>query len=237
METEREPLSLDDGLRELSRLVLRDETVETTLDRIVQVAGHAIPGTVGVTITLRKGKQPYTAAATSPQVKAIDEQEYAVDQGPCVDAMDTGEVRLLPDVATETRWPAFTAICRSAGIGSTFGVPLKVGEDTYGAMNLYFARSHAYADDHVEAAELLAAQAGVALANTRTYSECSDRIRQLQEALDTRVIIEQAKGVLMATQRIDDQAAFELLRDRSQRTNRKLRLVAQAVVDEVLTGA
>src|SRR5213075_1731975 len=94
----REPLSLDDGLRELSRMVVRDETLETTLDRIVQVADRAIPDTIGVSITLRKGRRPYTAAATSAQVQAIDEREYAVDEGPCISAMETGELQRLVDV-------------------------------------------------------------------------------------------------------------------------------------------
>src|SRR4051794_4335758 len=109
---DREPVSLDDGLRELSRLVLRDETLETTLDRIVQVAHRSIPDTVGVSITLRKGRRPYTAAATSAHVQAIDEREYAVDEGPCITAMETGDVQRLPDVNTESRWPKFTAICK-----------------------------------------------------------------------------------------------------------------------------
>jgi AmiR/NasT family two-component response regulator len=70
----------------------------------------------------------------------------------------------------------------------------------------------------------------VALANSRTYSECSIKISQLQEALETRIIIEQAKGILMATERCDSDAAFEILKNRSQRSNRKLRLVAEEIV-------
>jgi GAF domain-containing protein len=234
---DHEPFTLDDGLRQLSHLVLRDETLETTLDRIVQVANRAIPDTVGVSITLRKGRRPYTAATTSSQALAIDEREYAVEEGPCLSAMETGELQRLPDVEAEIRWPRFTQVCREEGLGSSLGVPLKVGPETYGAMNLYFSVAHAFDEDHEAAAQLLADQAGVSIANTRTYVECGDKIRQLQEALDTRVVIEQAKGVLMASMRIDDEAAFQLLRERSQRSNRKLRSVAEEVVAGVLAGA
>src|SRR5689334_11040741 len=132
-----EPLSLDDGLRHLSRLVIQDETLETTLQRIVDVATRAIPDTLGVSITLKKGTRPYTAVATAPAVEAIDQREYAVDEGPCIDAMRTGQVHLLADVAGEDRWPAFTKVCREEGLGSVLGVPLCVGSEPYGAMNLY----------------------------------------------------------------------------------------------------
>ena len=231
--TDDEPISLDEGLRQLSGLVLRDETLETTLQRIVEVAARAVDGVMGVSITLKKGANPYTAVATAPEVQAIDEREYAVDEGPCISAMDTGELQVLDDTATETRWPKFTQVCREEGLGSSLGVPLKVGSETYGAMNLYAVVPHAFDAAAIDAATLLAEQAGVALANTRTYSEASDKVRQLQEALDTRVIIEQAKGVLMATERVDADAAFERLKTRSQRTNRKLRLVADEVVSSL----
>lgn len=231
-----EPLSLDDGLRHLSRLVLQDETIETTLQRIVDVAHRAIPDTVGVSITLKKGTRPYTAVATSPHVQAIDEREYAVDEGPCISAMETGQPHLLDDVATDTRWPKFTRVCQEEGLGSSLGVPLCVGDQPYGAMNVYALTPHAFKEEHQQAAELLADQAGVALANTRTYSECSDKIRQLQEALESRVIIEQAKGVLMATTRCSPDDAFEQLKQRSQRENRKLRVVAEEIVTAVTKG-
>ena len=223
------PLTLDDGLRHLGRLVLREETLETTLQRIVDVAGQAIPGVLGVSLTLKRGRHPYTAVATSAQVQAIDEREYAVDEGPCISAMETGELHRIDDVATEERWPNFTRICREEGIGSTIGVPLRFA-DEFGAMNLYALEAHAFDTAATSASILLAEQASVALDNTRLYSEASDKVRQLQEALESRVVIEQAKGILMATERIDADAAFEHLRIRSQRTNRKLRLVAEEVV-------
>ena len=227
---DEEPISLDEGLRHLSRLVLRDETLETTLQRVVEVAARALDGVFGVSITLKKKATPYTAVATAPEVRAIDEREYAVDEGPCISALDTGEIQLLDDTATETRWPKFTQVCKEEGIGSSLGVPLNVAGEVYGAMNLYAAEAHAFDDAAVESARLLAEQAAVALANTRTYSEASDRVRQLQEALETRIVIEQAKGILMGTERIDADAAFDRLKVRSQRTNRKLRVVAEEVV-------
>jgi GAF domain-containing protein len=234
MTSDAEPLSLDEGLRHLSRLVLRDETLETTLQRIVDVAHRAIPDTVGVSITLKKGNRPYTAVATSAVVQAIDEREYAVDEGPCISAIDTGELQLLADVETEERWPRFTQVCKEEGLASSLGVPLCVGDEPYGAMNLYGLTAHAFEEQHQESAQLLADQASVALANSRTYDECGDKVRQLQEALDSRVVIEQAKGVLMATERCDPETAFQLLKERSQHSNRKIRLVAEEVVRSVV---
>lgn len=230
--TDDEAIGLDEGLRLLGSLVLRDETLDTTLQRIVDVAGRAIPGVLGVSITLRRGREPYTAVTTSALVQAIDEREYAVDEGPCIDAMRTGELHRLDDVSTEERWPRFTQVCREAGIGSALGVPLRIGDETLGAMNLYAVVPHGFDEAKTAAAALLGEQAAVALANARTHAEAVDRIRQLQEALDSRVVIEQAKGVLMATEGIDADTAFARLRTRSQRTNRKLRVIA----DEVLAS-
>ena len=228
-----EPLNLDAGLRDLSRLVVQEETLETTLQRIVDVANSAIPDTVGVSITLKRGTRPYTAVSTSPQVQAIDEREYAVDEGPCISAMETGELQVLDDVATDTRWPRFVEVCREEGLASSLGVPLEVGGVSYGAMNIYALTAYAFTGAHREAAVLLAEQAGVALANSRSYTDAVERIRQLQEALDSRVVIEQAKGVLMGTEGIDADAAFDLLRKRSQHENRKIRAVAEDVVASV----
>jgi GAF domain-containing protein len=231
-----EPTTLDEALRELSRLVVRDETLETTLQRIVEVAGRAVPGALGASITLRRSGRPFTAAATSGRVQAIDEREYAVDEGPCISAMDTGELHRLDDVSTEDRWPKFTQVCREEGLGSSIGLPLRVGELTYGAMNLYAVEADAFDEVATQAAILLAEQAAIALDNTRSYAEAGERIRQLQEALDSRIVIEQAKGILMASERVDADAAFALLKNRSQRTNRKLRVVAQEVIDRLHSG-
>lgn len=231
-----ELLSVDEAIRHLSTLILRDETLDTTLTRIVHVASRAMPGTVGVSITLQDRGRPFTAAATSPRVQAIDEQEYAVDEGPCITAMATGEIQRLPDVDIETRWPKFTEVCRREGLGSTFGVPLRVGNETHGAMNVYAAEPHAFNEEHEQAAQLLADQAGVALANSRTYDECTTKIRQLEQALETRLVIERAKGVIMVREGCDADAAFDVLRVASQTSNRKLRDVAQAVVDSVSAG-
>ncbi len=231
-----ETFNLDDGLRHLSQLVLADETLETTLQRIVDVATRALPGVIGVSITLRKGRHPYTAVASSAPVQAIDEREYTNDEGPCISAMETGEVQVLDDGTTETRWPRFAQICREEGLGSCLGVPLCVGEEVYGAMNVYAAIAHAFGEEPRQAAELLARQASIALANARTYGECGNKIRQLQDALETRVIIEQAKGILMVTNGCDADGAFDLLKRRSQRSNQKLRSVAEAVVSELLAS-
>lgn len=232
-----EIVSVDEAIRHLSQLILREETLDTTLLRIVELADRAIPDTIGVSITLKDKGKPFTAAATSPAVQAIDEQEYAVDEGPCISAMETGEIHRLPDVDHEERWPKFTEVCRREGLGSTFGVPLRVGDEVYGAMNVYAAVPHAFKEEHEQAAQLLADQAGVALANSRTYDECSAKISQLEQALESRIVIEQAKGVIMARERCAADTAFAALRTRSQRQNRKLRDIAEEVVASATAGA
>ena len=100
-------------------------------------------------------------------------------------------------------------------------------------MNLYASPAHAFRPDQRQAVVLLGEQAGVVLANTRAFAETRERVRQLQEALDSRIVIEQAKGVLMERNRCDGETAFTMLKDQSQRKNQKLRLIAEAIVESV----
>lgn len=228
--------AVDEGLTVLSKLLIGEETLETTLRRIVEVARRALPNTAGVTISLR-GPRPHghlaTAAATSDEVRELDRQEYELSEGPCLTAIETDEAQYLADPA-DRRWPRFGRVLVAAGYGAVLGIPLSVAGEVLGALNVYSRDTKAYTDEHREAAVVIGVQAGVALANTRNYEECAARVRQLQEALDSRVVIEQAKGVLMERHRCDPEAAFDVLREVSQRANKKLRLVAREVIESAV---
>jgi transcriptional regulator with GAF, ATPase, and Fis domain len=115
--------------------------------------------------------------------------------------------------------------------------PLMVDKTSVGAMNLYSYRERAFGNRDRESGELFAAQASIVLANAQAYWDAQDLSRGLSEAMHSRAVIEQAKGILMAPGGIDEDAAFELLVRASQRENTKLRDVAAKVVANAVARA
>jgi GAF domain-containing protein len=181
----------------------------------------------GVTM-MRNGKVT-TAACSDPLAREIDEVQYATGQGPCLQAFEDGAVYRIEDIATEERWPEFCAGARDKGLGSSLSMPLIADDKSLGALNLY-SRSRGSFDDGRELAQLFADQASVAVANADLYSRALALASQLQEALESRDVIGQAKGILMATTKVSADAAFDVLRTASQQRNMKLRAVAEEVV-------
>jgi GAF domain-containing protein len=131
------------------------------------------------------------------------------------------------------RWPAFAAAANDVGMRSFLASPLIAADQAIGSLNLYSTSPDGFDELDDALVALFSAQASVALANARLYRSAQRLSDQLQEALDSRAVIEQAKGVLMAQHRVGPEEAFELLRDRSQRENRKLRDVAREVVQSL----
>ena len=231
-------VDVDAGLRELSTLLFTQETLEGTMQRIAAVAARCVcsSGTGaggGASVLLVSGDEPYIAAATDDRVRAVDRHWLDAREGPCIDALKTGETVVACNVGSDERYAdAGPTVC-ALGLLAAVSVPLGIdagGSGVIGALTVYADRENAFGSDHVAAAELVAAQASALVLNMQTHAECQERIRQLQEALDSRVVIEQAKGVLVERHRVDPQQAFRLLREQSQRENRRLRLVAEDLV-------
>ena len=232
-------IDVDAGLRELSTLLFKQETLEGTMQRIAAVAARCVcsSGTGaggGASVLLLSGDEPYIATATDDRVRAVDQHWLDAREGPVIDALKTGETVVACNVGADERYPDAGPTACALGLLAAVSVPLGAGADqggeVIGALTVYADQAGAFGSDHVVAAELVAAQASALVVNMQTHAECQERIRQLQEALDSRVVIEQAKGILMERHRADPQQAFRLLRERSQRENRRLRLVAEDLV-------
>jgi PAS domain S-box-containing protein len=224
-------LELLSSLTALSHVLLGEETLDTLLQRVAELSAEALPGChAGVTL-MEKGR-PTTAVATDDLVGTVDDAQYQADEGPCLDAIRDGRPHRSDAVADDPRWPRFGPAAAGEGVVSVMALPLEVRGETLGALNLYSTEPAAFSDPTRERlAELLAGQAAVALANARLYESSSRLATQLQEAMASRGVIEQAKGVLMARERCTEDQAFDILRRASQRTNRKLREIAKLVVD------
>ena len=157
--------------------------------------------------------------------------QYRRGEGPCLDAFRQNAVARADDLdPASVRWPAFAGAAREIGIRSALSLPLADEQRAFGTFNLYAEREGAF-DGLVEEAAAFAAQAGVVLANARAYDAATRLAANLQRAMDSRAVIEQAKGKLMASSHVDAEQAFEMMRQASQRENVKLRDIATRIVE------
>ncbi len=127
-------------------------------------------------------------------------------------------------------WPDFSKRASQAGVQSVWSLPLNLRDRTTGALNLYSTTRRSWHDPAAGAARGLARQAAVVLANATTLMTAQLTNQHLQQAVESRDLIGQAKGILMARQSISADEAFDILRRASQRANRKLRDIAADLV-------
>lgn len=219
----------------LSEFRLRDHSMDSALQEVVGLAQESIPGASEVSVSLVTRGQADTAVSTGQLAVDLDEAQYERGYGPCLDAAVHNRVMLIEDAATQTRWADYTQAAVQRGALSSVSVPLTVDEKAAvsAALNIYSTSPHAFDDTAVGTAITLADYAGSMLANMHAHDASRQLVRQLSAALETRPIIDQAKGIVMRDRGCTADEAFDLLVAASQRSNRKLRLVAQDVVDSV----
>ena len=223
---------MDDLLRDLSRVVLADRELEQVLTEITGIAARGVPGAEAVSTTMLRGEKPFTAAYSGEMAMKADELQYAEDSGPCMDAGRGGVVLRIDDMLSETRWPRYVARVREEGVRSSMSVPLPYQGNYIGALNIYSSKPAAFASpESLSAGRDVAEAIAIAVVNADAHHRLGEQARNLQLAMETRAVIEQAKGVLMAQRRVDAEAAFDILRDASQRYNRKLREIATGIVE------
>jgi GAF domain-containing protein len=225
-----------DAISELAQLLVDDVDLAGTLQRVADLAARTIPDCDSAGLTLVEHGRPSTAAATDERTLVVDEAQYAAGDGPCLQAYRTGSVQRVASGTARVRFPAFTAAAEKAGIHSFLAAPLVVRGEGIGSLNLYSTAGHGFAEVDEAVVLLFAAQGSVAVANGRLYHRATTVSRQLEEAMASRSVIEQAKGVLMATMAIEADAAFDVLRTASQHENRKLRELAAEVVAGASAG-
>lgn len=216
---------------ELGRIKLGDCTMEQVLSRVAELAKTALPQVHDVSVTLISRGRPTTAAHTGERALALDESQYAAGYGPCLDAATDMTTNLITDMASEQRWPAFTAQAVSVGALSSLSVGIALHDDVVGALNIYANAPEAFDRSSIDLAQTFASYASAALTNASLYMASASLAEQLTQAMATRAVIEQAKGILVAQRRISPDDAFDILAAASQSANRKLRDIAQAMVE------
>ncbi|MGY1638264.1 GAF and ANTAR domain-containing protein [Geodermatophilus sp. SYSU D00742] len=223
--------------RDLSRVVLADRTITDVLTEITALAARTIPGADSTSITLVRGDKAFTAAHHGEMALAADELQYERGYGPCMDAGRGGVVLRIDDMRTETRWPDYTASVVEVDVLSSLSIPLPYQGISIGALNIYSSAPGSFAGrESLEVALEVAEAIAVAVANADAHDRLGEQARNMRLAMESRSVIEQAKGVLMAQRRVDAEQAFEILREASQRYNRKLRDIATGIVESTYDG-
>jgi GAF domain-containing protein len=220
-------------LRELAQVALVDRSLPEVLSDIVAIAARGIPGAEASSITLLRAEKAYTAAHFGEMALAADELQYAHGYGPCMDAGRGGVLLRIDDMRTETRWPDYVAhVLTATPVLSSLSVPLPYQGSAIGALNNYSTKPAAFASpESLRAGTDVAEVIAVAVANADAHAQLFDQARNMRVAMESRAVIEQAKGVLMAQRHVDAEQAFEILREASQRYNRKLREIAAGIVE------
>jgi GAF domain-containing protein len=217
-------------LAQLSGVVLAQQDLLSTHQEITCIALRALPGADGVSITTFRDGRPEASAASSDWARQLDEMQYLEHEGPCLDSARTGNVFRIADVAAETRWPGYLPRAGAAGVRSLLSVPLAAEGRLIGALNLYAKAPEAFTPESVSVAEIIAAHTGLATQVASAYFGQRELADQLRQAMESRAVIEQAKGVVLSARGCDADEAFTLLRQASQQRNVKLRDVAAQVV-------
>ncbi len=217
--------------------IMSEETLGSALRLITALAVETIPTGTGSGVTLLGAERQRTTAATDPLVEQADDAQYELDEGPCLSAARDQQLYRIDSMWQETRWPRWTAIAAALGLGSSLSAPLVVRQESLGAIKVYSGQERAFEQRDERLLTLFAGQAAILLANVASHADMQRLNDHLRAALRSRDMIGQAKGILRERHRIDDDAAFAMLSEESQRTNVKLRDVAQRVVDSLSLNA
>lgn len=211
-------------LSEIARLLQREDDSESILHEVVQAAISLIPGAEEGSISVVLDRLKVGSWAASCELpRIVDAAQEETGEGPCLDAAYEHKNVHVPDMRNEPRWPEFAKRASAAGAQSMLALQLYVEGDNLGALNLYSRQANAFDDESEHVGLLVAAHAAVAWAEAR-------KIDQLGEAIQTRDLVGQAKGILMERYDINGQQAFHLLTRISQTMNIRLRRVAEELV-------
>ena len=220
-----------DGLgREAAELFTgTDMSGAKSIRQLAELAARQVPACSGATASLWRGREALTMAASHPDLAELTSLQIETRSGPVVDAAFAGEVEACPDTLADGRWPEFATAALSKGVRCCCCL-VHDFDDIVVVLTLYSVRPNSLDPDQLQLASLLAAFGAASVANASRYGEVQRTASQLQEALDARAMVDQAKGILMHALKCDADEAFERLRRISQTQHIKLTEVARQIV-------
>ncbi|EXG79230.1 GAF and ANTAR domain-containing protein [Cryptosporangium arvum] len=229
--------SLATGLTGLAGLLTGHRALPETLTHIAQFAVQAIPGAEGAGLTMLDDDRPQTVVASAEFVRVVDDVQYGLAEGPCLLAVATRQTQLSGSLGGERRWPRFGPRAGRMGVHSVLSLPLLLPDRVIGALNVYAHEKDAFGPDAERIGELFARPAAVSGHNAQVLARSQQLATQLGEALTSRAVIDQARGILMSRTGATPEEAFDQLRTMSQAQHVKLAEVARTLVAEAVRRA
>lgn len=186
----------------------------------------------GAGVSLRdQGRLRFVTGVNEATVR-VEQGQERLQQGVCVEAFTSGRAVTVPNLAeVGEQWAEFRDEARAVGFAAVLGIPMRLDDDVLGAVNIYSAEPREWSDEDVATAQVLANMATSYLVNASELEKSRRTAEQLEEALQSRIMIEQAKGILSAERKVSMDEAFKALRDHARNHNANLRAVAEAVVN------
>jgi len=218
------------ALAELSGAMLATEGVEDLLARIATVAAASMGTQAWCGITLRADGRAFTVAVSDPPAAMVDEIQYANGDGPCLESLRTGTTVLVSDLTTETRWGDYPAHALVQGVRASLSLPIVVEGESVGAVNLYSPTVELFDETRRRDAAVVTAGASGTIGMALRLARQVTLSAQLEAALSSRTVIDQAIGIVIRDRRCSPDEAFAYLRSASQHRNVKLRDVATELV-------
>lgn len=228
---------LQESLTALSQLATGQVGLKEALTRVAELAVRAIPGAEGAGLTLLEKDRSDTIVATADFVREVDAIQYGLGQGPCISAASEARTVHSSSLGGDARWPQFGSKVARLNVHSALSLPLITTDRVVGAMNIYARPKQAFNEQSVELGQLFAVPAAIAVQNAQVLAQAKRLASQLQSALSTRAVIDQAIGIMMSRSGSTADEAFIKLRNLSQTQHQKLNVVAQSVVDQAVRRA
>jgi transcriptional regulator with GAF, ATPase, and Fis domain len=200
------------------------EHVVAETDRIFAVDGAGL-------LLLAEGDVLRYVAASDERGTIVEKLQEQIGEGPCLDAFEEGDPTLAADLAADARWPTLGPLAGEHGIHAVLGVPVRLDDSPVGTLNVYSSRYHEWDDGEIEAIQAFARIVASVLRGAIDAHVQGKLTTQLQYALDRRIVIEQAKGILMEREGLPAEAAFERIRRHARSSRERVADVARRVVE------
>jgi GAF domain-containing protein len=225
----RDPLH---AFAELALIVVDAKPPQETLRRIADLAKQTLDGVEDVSLTVIDEGRPHTVVFTGPLAVDLDERQYELGFGPCLDAAKTGQIIIIDTRKDDTPYREFARLADRAGVRQVVSVGMPVAQQSIGGLNIYRTADTPFSAAFLEHAEVFSGYAAVAVANITRHATAVNEATHLRIAMESRAVIEQAKGIVMARDHCTADEAFDMLTRISQQQNIKLRDLAKLIVEE-----
>lgn len=225
-----DPQALSTSFEGLGSTDMGTIPVEAAIERVVEAArGLFSVSGVGLMLVDDTGALRYVLGS-DPSAQALEQAQEDLVEGPCVDSFVLGEHVRTDDLIADPRWPRLGARLAGAGVGAVLGVPTRLGGAPVGSLNVYREAPYAWDDSDEDAIAVYAGLVEGVLAGAVATRRGERIVAQLQEALDRRIVIERAVGLLMARLDTDAVGAFGSLRRAARSSRRRVADVAEDVL-------